>query len=120
MVVSDWGRILADIAGIGSFTDIGGAGSLAEDREPRELTPEEEERRAQSSAERAGDTSPRTDPLIGGEDEVSLSSAAQSATASDDPNEEEEDTANRFPESGNEERDSAVTQSLGRVVDRFA
>jgi hypothetical protein len=110
---------MADIAGIGSFTDIGGVAS-AEDREPRELTPEEEERRAQSAAERAGDTSPRTDPLIGGEDEVSLSSAAQGATATDDANEEEEDTANQFPEAGNEERDSAVTQSLGRVIDRFA
>ena len=111
---------MADIAGIGSFADIGGVGSPTEDREPHEITPEEEERRAELAAERARDTSPRADPLIGGEDEVTLSSAAQSATASDDANEEEDDTSNEFPEAGNEERESAVTQSLGRVIDRFA
>ena len=113
--------MMAEIAGIGSFTDIGGVVSPNQDREPRELTPEEEERRAVAAAPRSSDTTPSTDPLVGGgEDQVTLSSAAQGATASDDANEEEEDIVNRFPEAGNEERDSAETQTLGRVVDRFA
>ena len=111
---------MADIAGIGSFTDIGGVGSSNQDQEPREITPEEEERRAAAAAGRAGDTASATDPAAGTSDQVTLSSAAQGATASDDPNEEEEDIVNRFPEAGNEERDSAETQTLGRVVDRFA
>lgn len=113
--------MMADIAGIGSFTDIGGTGSSNQDQEPREITPEEEERRAGAAAPRSNDTTPSTDPLVeGGEDQITLSSAALSATASDDANEEDEEVSNRLPEAGNEERDSAVSQSIGRVVDRFA